>query len=160
MTNQVIINFQSQINELFTENKDLKKKNADLESQINKVKFIFVENKEFNGRIKEKEIEIIDLNKQQIISMNNIEKANQEIKKLKGQIKNYREIILDKERKYNEKVIELKNMENTLEEKDNTIKDKIIKITEQENQIKLLYNDNILWEQKYNDMVKENENFK
>ena len=160
MSNQVIINFQSQINELYTENKDLKKKNADLENQIMKVKFIFVENKQFNERIKEKEMEVIDLNKQQINSMDKIEKANQEMKKLKEQIKNNRESILNKERKYNEKLIELKNLENTLEEKDNIIKDKIIKITEQENQIKLLYNDNVLWEQKYNDMVKENENFK
>ena len=160
MSNQVIINFQSQINELYTENKELKKKNADLENQIMKVKFIFVENKQFNERIKEKEMEVIDLNKQQINSMDKIEKANQEMKKLKEQIKNNRESILNKERKYNEKLIELKNLENTLEEKDNIIKDKIIKITEQENQIKLLYNDNVLWEQKYNDMVKENENFK
>ena len=160
MTNQVVVNFQSQINELFKENEDLKKKNGDLEEKLMKVKFIFKENNQFNEKLKEKETEINELNKQQIIYMDKIEKANQDIKKLNERIINNRESILDKERKYNEKVIELKNMENVLDEKDNIIKDKIIQITEQENQIKLLYNDNILWEQKYNDKVKENENFK
>ena len=160
MTNQVVINFQSKINELFTENNELKKKNGELEGQIMKVKFIFRENNEFNEKLREKEMELNELNKQQIISMNKIEKANQDIKKLNEQIINNRESILDKERKYNEKVIELKDLENILDEKDNVIKDKIIKITEQENQIKLLYNDNVLWEQKYKGMVKENENFK
>ena len=160
MTNQVVTNFQMKINELSNENINLKKKNGELEGQIMKVKFIFRENNEFNEKIRKKEMEIIDLNKQQILSMTKIEKANQDIKKLNERIKNNRESILERERKYNEKVIELKNMENLLDEKDNIIKDKIIKITEQENQIKLLYDDNISWEQKYNDMVKENENFK
>ena len=41
-----------------------------------------------------------------------------------------------------------------------TIKEKDEKLSEQENQIKLLYNDNTQWEQKYNEKVKENENFK
>ena len=160
MSNQVVSNFQLQINELYTENKNLKKKNGELEGQIMQVKFIFKENNEFNQKLREKEIELIELNKQQILYMNKIEKANQDIKKLNERMNNSRESILEKERKYNEKVIELKDLENTLDEKDNIIKDKIIKITEQENQIKLLFNDNLLWEQKYNDMVKENENFK
>ena len=160
MTNKVVTNFQLQINELYLENKQLKKKNGDLEGQIMKVKFIFRENQEFNMRLREKEMELTELNKQQILCMNKIEKANQDIKNLNKRINNNKESILEKERKYNEKVIELKELENILDEKDNNIKEKIIKITEQDNQIKLLYNDNLLWEQKYNDMVKENENFK
>ena len=160
MTNQVVSNFQIKINELYTENEKLKQKNGELEGQVMKVKFIFSENMEFNEKIREKEMELNELNKQQILSMNKIEKANQDIKKLNERIKNNRENILEKERKYNEKVIELKNMENLLDERDNTIKDKIVKIAELENQVKLLYNDNLLWEQKYKEQVKENENFK
>ena len=160
MNNQLVVKFQMQINEYSNENTALKEKNGELEEQLMKVKFIFRENSVFNEKLKAKEAEITELNKQQINSMNKIEKANQDIKKLNEQIKIYRERILEKERKYNEKVIELKNLENTLDEKENIIKEKNNKITEQESQIKLLYNDSIQWEQKYNDMVKENENFK
>ena len=160
MTNQVVANFQLKINDLFTENKKIKELNGQLEEKVMKVKFIFDENSRHNDIMKEKEMEIIALNKQQIIYMNKYEKATQDIKKLKENIKNNRENILEKERKYNEKCIELKKMEDTLEERENTIKDKILKITEQDNQIKLLFNDNVLWEKKYNDKVKENENFK
>ena len=160
MNNQLVVKFQMQINEYSNENTALKQKNGELEEQLMKVKFIFRENSVFTDKFKAKEAEIIELNKQQINSMNKIEKANQDIKKLNEQIKIYRERILEKERKYNEKVIELKNLENTLDEKENIIKEKNNKITEQEGQIKLLYNDSIQWEQKYNDMVKENENFK
>ena len=160
MTNQVVANFQLKINDLFTENKKIKELNGQLEEKVMKVKFIFDENSRHNDIMREKEMEIIALNKQQIIYMNKYEKATQDIKKLKENIKNNRENILEKERKYNEKCIELKKMEDTLEERENTIKDKILKITEQDNQIKLLFNDNVLWEKKYNDKVKENENFK
>ena len=160
MTNQVVANFQLKINDLFTENKKIKELNGELEEKVMKVKFIFDENSRHNDIMKEKEMEIIALNKQQIIYMNKYEKATQDIKKLKENIKNNRENILEKERKFNEKCIELKKMEDTLEERENTIKDKILKITEQDNQIKLLFNDNVLWEKKYNDKVKENENFK
>ena len=160
MTNQVVANFQLKINDLFTENKKIKELNGQLEEKVMKVKFIFDENSRHNDLMREKEMEIIALNKQQIIYMNKYEKATQDIKKLKENIKNNRENILEKERKFNEKCIELKKMEDTLEERENTIKDKILKITEQDNQIKLLFNDNVLWEKKYNDKVKENENFK
>ena len=160
MTNQVVMNFQMKINELSNENISLKKKNGELEGQIMKVKFIFRENNEFNEKLKEKEMEIIELNKQEIFYKNKNEKAIHDIKKLNERIQNNRDSILEKERKYNEKVIELKNLENILDEKEILIKEKISKISEQENQIKLLYDDNLLWEQKYNDMVKENENFK
>ena len=160
MNNQLVVKFQMQINEYSNENTALKQKNGELEEQLMKVKFIFRENSVFTDKLKAKEAEITELNKQQINSMNKIEKANQDIKKLNERIKIYRERILEKERKYNEKVIELKNLENTLDEKENIIKEKNNKITEQEGQIKLLYNDSIQWEQKYNDMVKENENFK
>ena len=160
MTNQVVSNFQLKINDLFIENKKIKELNGELEDKVMKVKFIFDQNNRFNEKIKEKELEIIALNKQQIIYMNKYEKATQDIKQLKENIKNSRENILEKERKYNEKCIELKKMEDTLEERENTIKEKILKITEQEGQIKLLFNDNVLWEKKYNDKVKENENFK
>ena len=160
MNNQLVVKFQMQINEYSNENTTLKQKNGELEEQLMKVKFIFTENSVFNEKLKAKEIEITELNKQQITSMNKIEKANQDIKKLNEQIKIYRERILEKERKYNEKVIELKNLENALDQKENVINEKNNKINEQDGQIKLLYNDSIQWEQKYNDMVKENENFK
>ena len=160
MTNQVVANFQLKINDLFKENKQLKELNSELEEKVMKVKFIFLENSKFVEQLKKKEIQIIELNKQQILYTNKIEKAIMDIKKLNDTIKLYRENILEKERKYNEKCIELKKMEDVLEERENTIKDKILKITEQENQIKLLFNDNVLWEKKYNDKIKENENFK
>ena len=53
-----------------------------------KVKFIFDENSRFNEKIKEKDLEIIALNKQQIIYMNKYEKATQDIKKLKEEAEN------------------------------------------------------------------------
>jgi hypothetical protein len=160
MTNQVVANFQLKINDLYTENKKIKELNGELEEKVMKVKFIFAENSRFNEKMKEKESEIIALNKQQILYMNKFEKASQDIKKLNETIKINRENVLEKERKFNEKCIELKKMEGILEERENTIKEKILKITEQENQIKLLFNDNVLWEKKFNDKVKENENFK
>ena len=160
MTNQVVANFQLKINDLFKENKKIKELNGELEEKVMKVKFIFAENTKFNEKIKEKETQIYELNRQQILEMNKFEKATQDIKALKETIRINRENTLDKERKYNEKCIEYKKMENLLEERENTIKEKILKITEQEGQIKLLFNDNVLWEQKYNEKVKENENFK
>ena len=160
MTNQVVANFQLKINDLYTENKKIKQLNGELEEKVMKVKFIFSENSQFMSKMKEKEAEINALNKQQIQYMNKYEKAIVEIKQLKDSNKMIRENVLEKERKYNEKCIELKKMEGILEERENTIKDKILKITEQENQIKLLFNDNILWEKKFNEKVKENENFK
>ena len=160
MTNQVVANFQLKINDLFTENKKIKQLNGELEEKVMKVKFIFAENSRFNQKMKDKDSEIIALNKQQVLYMNKFEKASQDIKKLNETIKMNRENILEKERKYNEKCIELKKMEDTLDERENIIKEKILKITELENQIKLLFNDNVLWEKKYEDKVKENENFK
>ena len=160
MTNQVVANFQLKINDLFKENKNIKELNSELEEKVMKVKFIFAENSRFQQKMKEKELEVIEMNKQQVIYMNKFEKATQDIKKLKENIKNSRDNILDKERKFNEKCIEIKKMESVLEERDNTIKEKILKIAKQENEIKLLCTDNALWEEKYKDKVKENENFK
>ena len=160
MTNQVVANFQLKINDLFKENKKIKELNGELEEKVMKVKFIFAENSKFNEKLKQKDMQINELNRQQILDMNKNEKAIQDIKKLNETIRINRENTLEKERKYNEKCIEFKKLENTLEERENTIKEKILKITEQEGQIKLLFNDNVLWEQKYNEKVKENENFK
>ena len=160
MTNQVVASFQLKINDLFLENKKIKELNGKLEEKVMKVKFIFDENNRFTEKLKGKEFEVIELNKQQIIYMNKFESATQEIKKLNETIKNKRESILDKERKFNEKCIELKKMETVLDQRENTIKEKILTIAEQENKIKLFYNDSVLWEQKYNEKVKENENFK
>jgi hypothetical protein len=144
MTNQVVANFQLKINDLYKENKQIKELNGILEEKVMKVKFIFVENSKFVEQLKGKDLQINELNKQEILYMNKIEKAIQDIKKLNETIKVYRENVLEKERKYNEKCIELKKMEDVLEERENTIKDKIVKITEQENQIKLLFNYNAL----------------
>ena len=160
MTNQVVANFQLKINDLFKENEKIKELNGELEEKVMKVKFIFAENSKFNEKLKQKDMQINELNRQQILDMNKNEKAIQDIKKLNETIRINRENTLEKERKYNEKCIEFKKLENTLEERENTIKEKILKITEQEGQIKLLFNDNVLWEQKYNEKVKENENFK
>ena len=160
MSNEVVMSFQNRIQDLFDENSLLKKRNGELEEKLIKVKFIFEDNNRFFGEMNEKDIEIVELNKQQIIYMNKFEKATKEIVELTNIIKDSNDIISDLENKNNAKVKEIKNLEKTLNEKESIINEKNEKISEQEKQIQILFNDNVQWEQKYNDKVKENENFK
>jgi hypothetical protein len=160
MSNEVVMSFQNRIQDLFDENSLLKKRNGELEEKLIKVKFIFEDNNRFFGEMNEKDIEIVELNKQQIIYMNKFEKATKEIIDLTNIIKDSNDIISDLENKNNAKLKEIKNFEKTLNEKESIINEKNDKISEQEKQIQILFNDNVQWEQKYNDKVKENENFK
>ena len=160
MSNEVVMSFQNRIQDLFDENSLLKKRNGELEEKLIKVKFIFEDNNRFFGEMNEKDIEIVELNKQQILYMNKFEKATKEIVELTNIIKDSNDIISDLENKNNAKVKEIKNLEKTLNEKESIINEKNEKISEQEKQIQILFNDNVQWEQKYNDKVKENENFK
>jgi len=160
MSNTVVISFQNRIQELFDENTILKKKNGEMEEQLMKVKFIFEENNRFFDEINMKDNEIIELNRQQILFMNKHEKAVVEIKNLNDTIKSKEKTIGELQTKLNEKIDEINKLNNTLEQKENTLKEKNEKINEQEKQLKLLLEDNIKWEQKYNESVKEIENFK
>lgn len=108
----------------------------------------------------EKDNEIVELNKQQILFMNKHEKAVVDIKNLNERMTSKENLIKEFEKKHMDKIGEINKLKNNLEKRENTIKEKDIKINEQEKQIKLLLEDNIQWEQKYNDRVKEIENFK
>ena len=160
MSNEVVGNLQLKIKDLFSENKEIKIKNQELKSKLLSVEFLFNENSKFTEQMKNKDNEIIQLNKQQIIFMNKFEKSTQEIKKLNQTIKINRENILERERKFNEKCIEVKKLESTIEDKNNVIATRDSTITEQEKKIKLLFDDNVEWEKKFNEQVKENERFK
>ena len=160
MSNEVVGNLQLKIKDLFSENKEIKIVNQELKNKILSVEFVFNENSKFNERMKNKDNEIIQLNKQQIIFMNKFEQSTQEIKKLNQTIKLNRENILERERKYNEKCIEIKKLESTIEDKNNVISTRDSTITEQEKKIKLLFDDNVEWEEKFKEQVKENERFK
>jgi chromosome segregation ATPase len=160
MSNDVVLKFQNRIQELFDENTKLKKLNGDLEAKLMKVKFIFSDNDRYCEEMEEKNMEIVDLNKQQILYMNKYEKATVEINNLTDIIKMNNADLSDLGNKFNEKLNEIKKLKATLEERENTIKEKEQKIQEQDNQIKLLYDDSIQWEQKFNQKVKENDNFK
>ena len=160
MSNEVVMSFQNRIQELFDENTRLKTRNGELEEKLIKVKFIFADNERFFDEMNEKDAEIVELNKQQILSMNKYEKAMQEIKKLNKIIDVVNDNIAELENSNNKYLEEIKKLKNTLEEKENIIKEKSDKISEQEKQIKLLFDDNVQWEAKYNEKVKENENFK
>ena len=160
MSNEVVISFQNRIQDLFDENTLLKKRNGELEEKLIKVKFIFSDNNRFFEEMNEKDMEIVELNKQQISYMNKYEKRIKEIEDLNKTIKKNNETILDLENQNKEKLEEINNLKNTLKEKENNINEKNEKISEQDKQIKLLYNDSIQWEQKFKDKEKENENFK
>ena len=160
MSNTVVISFQNRIQELFDENTILKKKNGDMEEKLTKVKIIFEENNRFYDEINNKDNEIVELNKQQIIFMNKHEKAVVEINKLKINVKNCENKINELNMKNNEKIYEINNLKKILEEKEKIINEKNSKISEQDKQIKLLLQDNINWESKFNEKVKEIENFK
>ena len=160
MSNTVVISFQNRIQELFDENTILKKKNGEMEEKLLKVKRIFEENNRFYDEINIKDTEIVELNKQQILFMNKHEKAVVEIQNLNNKIKSNEEKIKELIKNNKEKIDEINKLKNILDQKENTIKEKNEKITEQEKQMKLLLEDNIKWEQKYNDSVKEIENFK
>ena len=160
MSNDVVLKFQNRIQELFDENTKLKQLNGDLEAKLMKVKFIFSENDRYCEEMEEKNMEIVDLNKQQILYMNKYEKATVEINNLTDIIKMNNVDLSELGNKFNEKLSEIKKLKATLEERDNTIKEKDQKIDEQDKQIKLLYDDSIQWEQKFNEKVKENDNFK
>ena len=160
MSNTVVVSFQNRIQELFDENNLLKKRNGELEEKLEKVKFIFDENNRFFDEMTEKDNEIVELNKQQILFMNKHEKAVVDIKNLNERMTSKENLIKEFEKKHMDKIGEINKLKNNLEKRENTIKEKDIKINEQEKQIKLLLEDNIQWEQKYNDRVKEIENFK
>ena len=82
MSNTVVISFQNRIQELFDENIILKKKNGEMEEKLVKVKFIFEENNRFNELMNDKDNEIVELNKQQILYMAKHEQAVVEIQNL------------------------------------------------------------------------------
>ena len=160
MSNEVVMNFQNRIQDLFDENTKLKKRNSEIEEKLINVKFIFSENNRFFEELNEKDLEIIELNKQQIIFMNKHEKAVKEIEELTKIIKINNEDLGNLENENSTKLEEIKKLKNILKDKENLIKEKNSKISEQDKQLKILVDDNIQWEQKYNDQIKENENFK
>ena len=160
MSNEVVMSFQNRIQDLFDENTKLKKRNSELEEKLIQVKFVFSDNNRFFEEMNEKDLEIVELNKQQILYMNKFEKATQDINRLNKVIKINNENILELETEEKKKIEEIKKLKETLTERDNTIKEKDQKISDQDKQIKLLFDDNIQWEQKFNEKVKEIENFK
>ena len=160
MSNTVVISFQNRIQELFDENNILKKKNGEMEEKLVKVKFIFEENNRFNELMNDKDNEIVELNKQQILYMAKHEQAVVEIQNLNDIIILNNNNINELDKKNQDKIKEISRLKKIIEEKDKIIKEKNDKISEQEKQMKLLLEDNIQWEAKYNDKVKEIENFK
>ena len=160
MSNEVVMRFQNRIQELFDENTKLKKINGEYEEKLMKVRSMFEENDRFCAEMDEKNMEIVELNKQQILFMQKYENANVEIQSLTDIIKLNNSDLSELQKKYNDKINEVKKLKVTLEEKDNTIKEKDQKISEQNKEIKLLFDDSTQWEQKFNEKVKENENFK
>ena len=82
MSNQVVMSFQNRIQVLFDENTIFKKRNGELEEKLIKVKFIFTDNNRYSDELNQKDTEIIELNKQQILYMNKHEKITQEINDL------------------------------------------------------------------------------
>ena len=160
MSNTVVINFQNRIQELFDENTELKRKNGEMEKNLSKVKFIFEENSRFFDEMNIKDSEIVELNKQQILFMKKHEKAVFEVKNLNDKILIKEKFIKDLEKKQKDLIEEINKLNDIIEQKEKIIKEKEEKIVEQEKQMKLLLEDNIQWEQKYNERVKEIENFK
>ena len=82
MSNQVAMSFQNRIQDLFDENTKSKKRNGELEEKLIKVKFIFTDSNRYSDELNQKDTEIIELNKQQILYMNKHEKITQEINDL------------------------------------------------------------------------------
>ena len=160
MSNQVVMSFQNRIQDLFDENTKLKQRNSEIEDKLIKVKFVFADNDRFFEEMNEKDLEIVELNKQQILYMNKFEKSTKEIQRLNKVVEANNKNILELGTDIKKKLVEINQLKETLAQRDNTIKEKDQKISDQDKQIKLLFNDNIQWEQKYNEKVKENENFK
>jgi chromosome segregation ATPase len=107
-----------------------------------------------------KDMEIVELNKQQIIYMGKYEKAVKEIQTLNEFITINKTNILNLEKKINSQDEELQKLNVALKEKNIALRDQLDKISDQEKQISLLYNDNVKWEEKHKEQLKDNENFK
>ena len=160
LTTGVMNNLQQKIKDLGDKlNKETKEKNE----LIEKVKGIdmFVEQvSNLKIEIDDKDNEMIELNKQQINNMAKIEELNSIIKQLKNDISLKNNLIAEKEKIINTNEMEIIQLNSLINQKDNSIEELSNSVKEKDKEIKILYNDNIQWEEKYQIQNKEIENFK
>ena len=160
LTTGVMNNLQQKIKDLGDKlNKETKEKNE----LIEKVKGIdmFVEQvSNLKIEIDDKDNEMIELNKQQINNMAKIEELNSLIKQLKNDISLKNNLIAEKEKIINTNEMEIIQLNSLINQKDNSIEELSNSVKEKDKEIKILYNDNIQWEEKYQIQNKEIENFK
>jgi len=160
LTTEVINNLQQKIKTLGDSlNKEKKEKNE----LIEKVKGIdmFVEQvSNLKIEIDDKDNEMIELNKQQINNMAKIEELNSKIKQFKNDISLKNNLIAEKEKTINTNEMEIIKLNSLIFQKNNSIEELSNSIKEKDKEIKILYNDNIQWEEKYKIQNKEIENFK
>ena len=160
LTTGVINNLQEKIKYLGdTLNNELKEKNQ-LKEKIKGIDILVEKITQLKNSVDEKNSEITDLNKQQISNMSKIEQLNSKNKVLKDDLLLKNEIISGKEKIINTNEMEIIKLNSLINEKDNLINEQNNSLKEKNKEIKILYNDNIEWEEKYKIQKKEIENFK
>ena len=132
----------------------------ELENKLKSVDAIFDQNSQLKAIINDKDNEITEFNKQQIASMSKIEQLSNKIKQLNNDINLKNQIINEKEKIINTYELNISQLNNSINEKDIIINNNKNTLNEKEKEIKLLYDDNVNWEEKYKNQSKEIENFK
>ena len=160
LTTGVINNLQEKIKYLGdTLNNEVKEKNQ-LKEKIKGIDLLVEKITQLKNSVDEKNCEITDINKQQISNMSKIEQLNSTIKVLKDDLLLKNEIISEKEKIINTNEMEIIKFNSLINEKDNLIGEQNNSLKEKNKEIKILYNDNIEWEEKYKIQKKEIDNFK
>ena len=132
----------------------------ELENKLKSIDGVFDQNSQLKSIIVEKDNEITEFNKIQILNMREIEQLNDKIKELNNNLNLKNIIIGDKEKLINTNETTIHKLNESINEKDNLINELKKNLEEKEKEVKILYNDNIKWEEEYKNQSKEIENFK
>lgn len=160
LTFDVINKLQEKIFQLDNMFKSESQEKQKLQKELDNMASVFAQNKKMKSDIIEKDEKIeklesikADVKRKNEDLENQIVELNNEITVNRETIENNNKVIEEKEDSINHLNLEIEEKEKVITEKSNVLKEK-------ENEISLLYNDNIQWEEKYNLVAKEIENFK
>ena len=160
LTFDVINRLQEKINELGEMLKKEIKEKETLDNKLKTMDSVFQQNSQMKEEIDIKDEEIANLTKLRDEHEEKIKNLSENISGLQLQIENYLSKLEEKNKIIDDNESIIKKLKSSIEDRDLTIEEKSTTLKEKENEIELLCSDNIKWEEKYNLVSKEIENFK
>ena len=160
LTFDVVNRLQEKINELGELLKKETKAKEALDTKLKSMDSVFAQNERMKEDLDLKDQEIEELKLLRSEHEENIKNLTDQMTNLQDQVERYLLKLEEKNKLIDNNENMIKALKKSLDEKEAIIEEKAKTLKEKESEIELLYTDNVKWEEKYNIVCKEIENFK